>query len=307
MKLLIDSLTKDLKPWIKAFQEVLNDIEVVTWDQVNDPDEVEIAILWNHRPELFDYLKKVKLVCSLGAGVDHILKDPKLPVDVPITRVVSEALSGPMSVYCIGAITYFDRKFDVYRLDQQNKVWNQEFDPERHLHVGIMGLGALGQDLAAKLVMLGYQVSGWSNTKKELKGVVSYQKEELNIFLQEIDLLICMLPATPDTKGILSSDLFKKLKKGSFLVNVARGHHQVNQDIIDALDSGQLAGAFLDVFPIEPIPKEDPIWSHPKVIVTPHIAVVTKLEAAVPQTLENIRRLQRGEALLNTVDRSKGY
>lgn len=307
MKLLIDSTTKDLTPWVEAFQEALPAVDVVTWGQVTDPDEVEVAILWNHRNDLFDHLKNVKLICSLGAGVDHILSDAKLPKTIPIARIISEELSGPMSVYCIGAITYFERKFDTYKIDQQNKVWNQEFDPERHLHVGIMGLGALGQDLAKKLVMLGYSVSGWSSSRKHLEGVTSYTSAELDDFLQVTDLLICMLPATHETKGILNEELFSRMKKGSYLINVARGHHQVNEDILAALDKGQLGGAFLDVFPVEPIPKNDPIWNHPKVVITPHIAVVTKLEAAVPQIVENIRRLQADEELINTVDVSKGY
>jgi glyoxylate/hydroxypyruvate reductase A len=307
MKLLIDSTTKDLTPWVQAFQEAIPFVDVVTWQQVDNADEVEVAILWNHRKDLFDHLNNVKLICSLGAGVDHILSDPKIPIEVPITRIVSEELSGPMSVYCIGAITYYERKFDTYRIDQQNKVWNQEFDPERHLHVGIMGLGVLGQDLASKLVMLGYEVSGWSNSRKVISGVKSYVKGELDEFLQSIDLVICMLPATAETKHILNAELFQKMRSGSYLINVARGHHQVNEDIIEALDSGQLAGVFLDVFPVEPIPPNDPIWNHPKVVVTPHIAVVTKLEAAVPQIKENIRRLQAGEKLINRVEKSKGY
>lgn len=307
MELIIDSTTKDLTPWLKAFKEALPDIKVMTWDEVQNPDRIEVAILWNHRPEFFKVMKNVRLVCSLGAGVDHILKDPLLPQNMPITRIVSDELSGPMSMFCVGAVIYFERKFDYYRSLQNQKKWDQEFDPERHLHVGVMGLGELGQDLANKLVMLGFQVSGWSKTKKQLSGVQSFQSDELDQFLSTIDLLICMLPATDETKGILNKVTFGKMKRGSFLINVARGQHQVNEDILDALDSGQMEGAFLDVFPVEPLPKENRLWNHPKVIVTPHIAVVTKLEAAVPQIKKNIENLQQGNLLINTVDRYKGY
>lgn len=307
MQLIIDSTTKDLNPWKSAFQEALPNIKVITWDEIEDPDQVEVAILWNHRSEFFHKLKKVRLVCSLGAGVDHILKDPLLPSDMLITRIIADELSGPMSVFCIGAITYFERKFDYFKELQQQKIWDQQFDPERHLHIGIMGMGALGQDLATKLVALDFRVSGWSQTKKTISGVQSFVANELDDFLASIDLLVCLLPATPDTYQILNANLFEKMKSGTYLINVARGHHQVNQDIVDALDSGKLAGAFLDVFPVEPLPSTDPLWLHPKVIVTPHIAVVTKLEAAVPQIVQNIDNLQKGKPLINTVDRSKGY
>ncbi len=307
MELIIDSTTKDLSPWITALQNALPTVKVIRWEEITDPSEVEVAILWNHRPQFFNRLKNIKLVCSLGAGVDHILSDPLLPTDMPVTRIVSNELSGPMSVFCIGAITYFERKFDYFKELQLQKIWDQEFDPERHLHVGIMGLGELGQDLAKKLAYLGYEVSGWSKSRKELDGVKSFTSEQLDEFLKEIDLLVCMLPATEETKGILNKQTFNKMKSGSYLINVARGHHQVNEDIVESLNSGQLNGAFLDVFPLEPLPQDDPLWSHPKVIVTPHIAVVTKLEAAIPQIVENIQYLEQNQPLKNRVDRAKGY
>jgi glyoxylate/hydroxypyruvate reductase A len=304
--LLIDSLTKDLSPWISALKRDLGD-EVITWEQLQNPNDVKAAIVWNHRPELFEFIPDVPLICSLGAGVDHILKDPKVPRNAYITRIISEHLSGPMSNFCIGAILFYQRKFDQYLKDKATRRWNQEFDPERDLRVGIMGMGVLGTDLAIKLNALGFQVAGWSQTRKEIKGISSHIKTELDDFLERTDLLVCMLPATPDTKGILSADLFRRMNRGSYLLNVARGHHQVNQDIVEALNTGQLAGAFLDVFPEEPLPASDPLWDHPDVFITPHIAVVTKIEAAVPQIVENYRRIQRGEIPLNTINRKKGY
>ena len=307
MKLIVDSTTKDLSPWIEALKEALPEVEVVTWADNPDPKDVTAAILWNHRESFFRRMQHVRLVCSLGAGVDHILSDPLLPAGVMVTRIVSDALSGPMSMYCIGAITWFERKFDYFLRMQAQAKWDQQFDPERHLHVGIMGLGVLGQDLAAKLVSMGFEVSGWSRTAKVLPGVTSYGEARLDDFIRSIDLLVCMLPATHQTRGILSRSLFDRMKPGTFLINVARGQHQVNEDIIEALDSGQLAGAFLDVFPVEPLPEDDPLWHHPKVVVTPHIAVVTKLEAAIPQIAQNIRNFNKGLPLINTVDRDRGY
>ncbi len=306
-KLLLDSVSKDLTPWKEAFTKELGENNVITIDELKEGDEVTTAVVWNHRVELFQKIPGVKLVASLGAGVDHILSDPTIPENAVITRIISPILSEPMSNYCIGAVLYYKKQFDKYLEDKGAKKWHAEFEPEREIRVGILGLGELGKDLAGKLHLLGFRVSGLSQSRKKLDGVVSFVSSEIDDFLSQINLLICMLPATPETKDILSRDLFAKLNKGSFLVNVARGHHQVDQDILDALDSGQLAGAFLDVFPQEPLPKSSGLWTHPKVFITPHIAVVTKIEAAVPQIIRNHRAIENNEDLSGKVDREKGY
>ncbi|MEO1653699.1 MAG: NAD(P)-dependent oxidoreductase, partial [Bacteroidota bacterium] len=171
----------------------------------------------------------------------------------------------------------------------------------------ILGLGELGSDLAQKLVLLGFEVHGLSRSRKELASVHTYGQEAMDQFLSRINTLVCMLPATPATEGIINTSLLAKLPKNSFLINVGRGQQQVNQDILNALDNGRLAGAFLDVFPEEPLPASSPLWEHPKVFITPHIAVVTKIEAAVPQIVENYRRLKDGQPLLHLIDRDKGY
>ncbi len=304
--LLLDSATKDLTPWLEAFEEYLPG-EVSIWDELKDPHKVEMAVVWGHRKDLFRHLPNLKVVASLGAGVDHIVHDPLLPDHVQVSKVISDHLSGPMSNFCIGAVMYFHRQFDKYLEDKRNKVWDQQFDPEVPVSIGILGLGTLGTNLAKKLRFLGFEVHGLSRSKKQLEGVQTYVYEDLDAFLGNINMLICMLPATPETKEVLCGDLFNKMPKGSFLINVGRGHQQRDADIIEALDSGQLAGAFLDVFPVEPPAKESPIWQHPKVFITPHIAVVTKLEAAVPQIVDNYQRMRSGKSLLNLIDRQKGY
>ncbi len=305
--LLVDSISKDLSPWLEAFRAELGEDEVLTWNQVEHPAEIDVAVVWKHRVDLFRNLPNLKLVASLGAGVDHIISDPNLPEDLPVSKVVSEHLSGPMSNFCIGAVMYFHRQFDKYLIDKANRVWDQQFDPEVEVKIGILGLGELGSDLARKLVALGFEVYGLSRSRRELEGVVCYQQSQMNEFLGNVNLLVCMLPATEDTREIINKDLIDQLPRGSYLINVGRGMQQVDDDILRALDSGQLRGAFLDVFPIEPPPKESRVWDHPKVFVTPHIAVVTKIEAAVPQIVENYRRVKEGRPLLNLIDRKKGY
>ncbi|MEM6643849.1 MAG: glyoxylate/hydroxypyruvate reductase A [Bacteroidota bacterium] len=305
--LLIDSATKDLTPWLKAFKKHLPEKEVITYDEITDPSLVEVAVVWQHRKELFSELSKLKLVASLGAGVDHILQDPLLKPQVPVSKIVSPLLSTPMSNYCIGAILYYHKQFDKYALDKADKIWDQQFDPERKVTIGILGLGQLGTDLAEKLHLLGFDVHGLSQTKKNLKYATTYGANELETFLSKVNVLVCMLPRTKETTGIINHELLYQLPPRSFLINVGRGPQQVNQDIITALDEGQLSGAFLDVFPEEPLPSNSPLWMHPNVFITPHIAVVTKMEAAVPQIVENYQRLKEGKGLINLIDRSKGY
>jgi glyoxylate/hydroxypyruvate reductase A len=307
MAILIDSVSKNLNPWLKAFKSYDDQVEVYCYDDAVALEKITTAVVWNHRPGLFKQLPNLKLIASLGAGVDHIMNDPDIPPQVSITRIIGDGLSGPMSNFCIGAILHHQRQFDKYLIDKSTKTWDQEPNPEREINVGIMGLGALGADLAEKLNYLGFNVFGLSQSRKKIAHVVSYLNAELDLFLSKINILVVMLPATESTRAILSKKLFDKLKKGTYLVNVARGHHQVNGDIIDALENGQLSGAFLDVFPEEPLPKKSSLWDHPKIMITPHIAVVTKINEAVPQIIASHKRVRIGKLPEILVDRIKGY
>ena len=307
MAILIDSVSKNLNLWLKAFKSYDDQVEVYCYDDAVALEKITTAVVWNHRPGLFKQLPNLKLIASLGAGVDHIMNDPDIPPQVSITRIIGDGLSGPMSNFCIGAILHHQRQFDKYLIDKSTKTWDQEPNPEREINVGIMGLGALGADLAEKLNYLGFNVFGLSQSRKKIAHVVSYLNAELDLFLSKINILVVMLPATESTRAILSKKLFDKLKKGTYLVNVARGHHQVNGDIIDALENGQLSGAFLDVFPEEPLPKKSSLWDHPKIMITPHIAVVTKINEAVPQIIASHKRVRIGKLPEILVDRIKGY
>jgi glyoxylate/hydroxypyruvate reductase A len=307
MAILIDSVSKNLNLWLKAFKSYDDQVEVYCYDDAVALEKITTAVVWNHRPGLFKQLPNLKLIASLGAGVDHIMNDPDIPPQVSITRIIGDGLSGPMSNFCIGAILHHQRQFDKYLIDKSTKTWDQEPNPEREINVGIMGLGALGADLAEKLNYLGFNVFGLSQSRKKIAHVVSYLNAELDLFLSKINILVVMLPATESTRAILSKKLFDKLKKGTYLINVARGHHQVNGDIIDALENGQLSGAFLDVFPEEPLPKKSSLWDHPKIMITPHIAVVTKINEAVPQIIASHPRVRIGKLPEILVDRIKGY
>ena len=307
MAILIDSVSKNLNPWLKAFNSHDDQVEVYCYDDVVDLEKITTAVVWNHRSGLFKQLPNLKLIASLGAGVDHIMNDPDIPPQVSITRIIGDGLSGPMSNFCIGAILHHQRQFDKYLIDKSTKTWDQEPNPEQEMNVGIMGLGALGADLAEKLNYLGFKVFGLSQSRKNIPHVVSYLNAEMDLFLSKINILVVMLPATESTRAILSKKLFDKLNKGTYLINVARGHHQVTGDIIDALENGQLSGAFLDVFSQEPLPKQSSLWDHPKIMITPHIAVVTKINEAVPQIIASHKRVTIGKLPKILVDRIKGY
>jgi glyoxylate/hydroxypyruvate reductase A len=249
------------------------------------------------------------MIVSLGMGVDHLLADDKLPRGVPITRIMDEGLVGQMSEYAIYWALRHHRDIDKYAASQRAKVWKpEEFVDTIHRRVGVMGLGTIGQDTASKFTALGFPTAGWSRTAKTIAGIETFSGVEgLAKFLARTDILVDVLPLTRQTRGVLNANAFGLLPKGAYLINMARGGHVVDDDLLAALDSGQLSGAALDVFNTEPLPSDHPYWSHPKVHVTPHVAGATNPRTASPGVIENIKRLRGGQPLINTVDPDSGY
>lgn len=293
--------------WLDAFESVAPDQNVLLNEEITDSKAIELLLVWKHQKGGLSPFKNVKLLYSLGAGVDHLLADPDLPLSVPICRIVDPLLAFSMSNYIIYAVLEFQRRMDKYRSDQQAKIWDHYAPPERKIRVGVLGLGYLGQDAAGKLNALGFDVSGYSPSQKKIKGVRSYFGSQLDAFLASVEVLVCTVPYTAQTHALLNKSLFEKLPKGSYLINVSRGKIQVASDILDALDTGQLAGAFLDVFETEPLPQDSPFWQHPKVRITPHIASITNPEAGVKQILANWQRVHTGVPLEHQVNLQKGY
>jgi glyoxylate/hydroxypyruvate reductase A len=238
--------------------------------------------------------------------VDHILSDPTLPADLPIVRIVDEKLTWSMTNYVVMGVLNFHRQITRYQKDQKRKVWDMS-NPEIAVKVGVMGVGALGGDVLDKLNYMGFPVFGFGFTEKQDFPYPYFSKDKLQEFLSEINVLVCLLPLTPDTEGILNFDLFKMCNPGTYLINVARGKHLVEEDLIPALDEGLLAGALLDVYRTEPLPESHPFWEESRIQLTPHIASVTNPQAAAPQIIENLRRLQANQPLLNIVGRERGY
>jgi glyoxylate/hydroxypyruvate reductase A len=294
--------------WRAELEARVPGLDVRIWPEVGDPGEIEIALVW--RPpagELARY-PNLKAILSLGAGIDGLIADPDLP-DVPLARMVDPSLTRTMIEYVLLAVLRHHREFDRFERAQRAREWAYAFPPQAaERRVGVMGLGELGAAAAGRLVAHGFDVLGWSRSPKAIEGVTSYAgQSELQTFLHRAQILVCLLPLTPATEGILDAATFDALPHGAFVVNVARGRHLVERDLLAALDSGHLAGATLDVFREEPLPQDSPLWDHPKVLVTPHVASYSLPATAADGVAANVRRVLAGEPPLHQVDRAWGY
>jgi glyoxylate/hydroxypyruvate reductase len=277
--------------------------------EIGDPAEIDAALVWKPQPGLLASLPNLKLIVSLGAGVDGLLSDPTLPRHVPIARLVDPYMTEAMSEYVLTQVLRLHRQDFLYQSQQRERVWRELPQPNAaERRVGILGLGELGSDAARKLAVMGFNVAGWSRSERRLPGIESYHGPEgLLALARRSDILVCLLPLTPETEGILNARLFAALPKGACIVNAARGAHLVEEDLMAALESGQLAAAVLDVFREEPLPPAHPFWSHPRIVVTPHAAASTHAPTAAAGVGENLRRLAEGRPLINLVDPARGY
>ncbi len=309
MSIVIATQGKDVSDWVHTFNQLRPDLHVYVYPDVLNKEEVSLAIAWNHPLGIFNEFPNLKCISSMGAGVDHVLRDPNLPAQAQITRVVDENLTIDMGEFVIALIMSHLKGLYHYKQAEADHNWKPEpYHTIKGTRVGIMGMGVLGLYTAICLQQIGFTVCGWARTPKN-KGKIKIfaGEEQLGEFLANTDILVCLLPLTPTTENILNKSLFKQLPQGAFIINVARGKHLVEEDLIEMIDSGQLSGACLDVFREEPLPKGHTFWKHPKIHITPHIASVTKPESVVAQILENYRRLQQNEPLLNTVSTQNGY
>ena len=270
--------------------------------------DIKVAFVWKHPPGIFKHYPKLQYIASFGAGVDFLLDDKEVP-NVPITRVVDPVLASDMSEFTIGAILAHLKNFHKYASDQSKGIWEPlGYRRIDDIHVGIMGLGALGLKLYEDLKALKFNIIGWSKSTKKLKNIKTYSTNAgLGEFLSLSDVLVCLLPLTDETRGILNKELFSQLPRGAYVINVARGGHLVDADLVDMIDSGHLSGACLDVYHQEPLNADHPFWNHPKIFMTPHVASVSDAESVVPQLLDNYNRFKKGLPLLNQVSTIRGY
>lgn len=303
-----------VETWVERFRKLLPGRPVVSADEAFDPATIRYAATWKHRPGILAGLPHLEAIFSLGAGVDHLVGDPDLPA-APILRVVDDDLTERMSEYVVLHCLMHLRKGWTYADRQARGVWEDDRDQPaaRDVRVGIMGLGVLGGDAARKLRVMGFDVAGWSRSKRELDGIPTFAGEDgLPAFLARTDILVVLLPHTPDTHGILNARLFAGLARdgrlgGPILINAGRGGLQVEADILAALGDGTLRAATLDVFETEPLPASSPLWTQPNVQITPHNAAMSDPDAIATAIARQITRHEAGEPFINAVDPRRGY
>jgi glyoxylate/hydroxypyruvate reductase len=294
--------------WARIFAEAAPDIEFRVWPETGDLAAVEYLIAWQPPPELLTALANLKVLFSSGAGVDQ-LDLSTVPPDVPVVRMVEPGIVNGMVEYVTLSVLALHRNLIDYIRAQGAGAWQPiEVVSASARSVGVMGLGVLGQAVLERLGTFGYSRHGWNRSPKEIPGVTCYAgTETLERFLERCDILVCLLPLTAATHGILDRRLLATLPRGASLINVGRGGHLDSQALLEALDSGHLSAAILDVCEPEPLPQSHPFWSHPRILLTPHIASMTQPETAALVVLENIRRHGRREPLRDVIDRRKGY
>lgn len=313
MALMLHLTGIDEAGWAKGFSEAMPGCRVVTRSDEFDPAEIEYIFVWKPAPDAFEGLDNLKAILSLGAGVDALLEHPALP-QVPVIRFVDDELTHCMSDYVISQVTMHQRLFTRYAAHQKVRAWSQLYPPASHeITVGIMGLGVLGTDAAQKLKTIGFAVNGWSRSAKSVDGVEVFASDtRFNDFLAATDVLVCLLPLTDETRGILNMQTFRALRRGRLvggpvLINAARGGHQKEADIVAALKDGTLGAASLDVFEVEPLPRTSPLWEIEACFITPHIAAISNEQSGVRYFSQIIADHEAGKPLRNVVDRNRGY
>ncbi|PWW00393.1 glyoxylate/hydroxypyruvate reductase A [Hoeflea marina] len=313
-RILLAATGWDTDFWLAEFAAKAPAREVVLAPDGDVDPSIDYAVVWKQPPGLLSRLPNLKAIFSLGAGVDHVFNDPTVP-DVPIVRVVSPDLTTRMSEYVVWQVLDHHRRGPCYRAQQAAHVWSEDKNQcaAADITVGMMGLGELGRDAAAKLRAIGYSLSGWSRTARSIDGISCHSGAEgLADFLASADIFVVLLPLTGDTTGILDATLFCQMSKrgplgAPVLINAGRGGLQNEADILAALDDGTLSAATLDVFCKEPLDRDSPFWSHPKVTVTPHCAGASIPSSLIGPMIAQMDAHDRGADLANLVDRSAGY
>ncbi len=300
---------KDPEPWAEKLKSKLSDIPIQIYPEIHDPSIVEFVLCWKPDRNILLQFPNLKVVQSVGASVEHIIKTQELRNTITLSRIVDNNLSNDMWEYLLTAILSILKNNFIYTHQQSIKVWKQQpYTTIQNTTISILGLGKIGSFVAEKLSNIGFTVKGWSSSPKSIDKVKSYSGiEELDTFLNNTDILINILPLTDTTENILNSANLKKINIGGYLINVGRGEHLVESDFLKLLEEKHLSGATLDVFRTEPLPQDHLFWNHSKIQITPHVASLTNIASAISQIIENYNRFLSGNSLLHTVCLKKGY
>lgn len=308
MTFLYKSATERGAAWARHFAAHAPDVAFRIWPDVGDAAAVRYLAAWTLPPDLAATFPNLEVLFCVGAGVDQ-LDLAQVPDSIPVVRMIEPGLVDGMVEYATLAVLALHRHWPAYIAQQRERRWHAlPIRTAATRSVGVMGLGVLGQAVIEKLRGFGFRCAGWSRSPRALEGVDCHAgMDSLPAFLARTDILVCLLPLTDATRGILGRNLFDALPKGAAVINAARGAHLVAEDLLRALDEDQVSAAILDVADPEPLPEDHALWRHPRVIITPHVASQSQPETSAAAVLENVRRHQRGEALVGLVDRSRGY
>lgn len=313
MKVLFYTPQSDADVWLRDLSRALPNADLRVW-QPGDDAPADVAIVWKPPRDMLAGRSDLRAIFNLGAGVDAILKLERdhpgtLPRNAQLVRLEDTGMAQQMSEYVTHAVLRYMRRFDEYDQLKAERRWHVlEPHARETFTVGVLGLGVLGSHVATSLASLGFPVRGFSRSAREIEGVDTFAGEDqLDAFLDGLKVLVNLLPHTPDTNGVLNARNLSKLARGAYLVNIARGAHLVEQDLLDVLEQGQIAAATLDVFVEEPLPAEHPFWEHPRIAITPHISALTLREESVAQIAQKIGALMRGEPIGGIVDVARGY
>jgi glyoxylate/hydroxypyruvate reductase A len=307
MRILVQAPRDEGETWGAALSAALPEAVVTVWPSV--PSAIDYALVWKPPPELFARVRPSRAIFNLGAGVEVLLGTATLPEGIPVIRLENAGMAAQMAEYVTLAVLHAFREADAYAAQQREGRWQARPRlAKAAFGIGILGFGVLGQAVAGVLAPFAFPLCAWSATRKALPGVQSFAGQaELHSFLAASRVLVCLLPSTPATRGLLDYANLSRLPRGAHVVNVARGDIVVDEDLVALLDRGHLAGATLDVFRAEPLPPGHPFWHHPRIILTPHTSAVTVVDDSIAQIAAKIRRLERGEPVTGIVDRARGY
>lgn len=296
--------------WGGLLRRQIPDLDFRIHPETGDPAEIDAVLVWRYPLDELAGLPNLKMIASLGAGVDHVLGERhKIPKGVTLTRIVDPAMTAQMTEWCVMAVLNHQRHWERYReLQRQRRYEELEARRPDQTTVGVLGLGELGTDAARVLMALGYTVRGWSRSAKQREGMACFHgRDGLKECLGPCDVVVSLLPLTPETTGLLNAETLGWMKRGAHVVNAGRGQHIVEADLIAAIDSGHIDGATLDVQSAEPMPDDHPFWYHPKIVTFPHVAAYTVPESCTKQIAANYLRMRKGEPLEDVVDLERGY
>lgn len=295
--------------WIGPLQKALPDVEIIQWDDSQPSSGAEIAIVWNPPETIFQRETHLRAVFNLGAGVDAILQRPGLRDDIEIYRLEDAGMAVQMAEYAVWALVRSTRHFDDYQQLEQKQEWKRLPDIKREAWpVGVLGLGVMGSRVAQTIASLDYPTAGWSRSPKHLDHVETWAgNDQFSEFLARTRVLINTLPLTPETHSILSRKTLEQLQPGACIINMGRGEHLVEADLLSMLDDGHIQQATLDVFTQEPLPADHPFWTHPGITVTPHMSAASLRDVTIRQTADKIRAFMAGEPVSGLVRRDRGY